>query len=481
MPILTKKSPSILSGTTYLSTAALPPTTKYGSSGADDLNGTGYDDTMYGFAGDDRLFGDHGNDLIDGGSGNDLAIGWAGSDTLKGGDGDDRLYGDYGPSDFIYWQPPAADYLYGGAGNDYLDGGFGADLMYGGSGNDTYFVDNADDVVSEQIRTGKGTFADTGGIDEVQTSLDQYTLGANVENLTFILNNGGNVGYGNAPDNVLTGAGSDDELHGGAGNDTLIGNDGNDRLAGDSGADAMIGGSGSDVYEVDDAGDQVVESADEGTDTVLTNLSEYTLGDNVENLIGGGTMPFHGIGNDLDNHIVGMSGDDLLEGAAGNDVIEGEFEFFGAASVSNDRLVGGSGDDTLKGGGGADAFVYRDGDSGHDIIEDFSETDGDLIDFTGMTGVSGFGDLVITTDDNGYAVITYGDTTITLEGVDAASLDGSEFLFDPQEDGLDAEDELALVEEPEAPVAEEAMPDAALDVLAFDGIEEPIQVEEALV
>lgn len=481
MPILTKYSPGILAGTTYLSTAALPPTTKYGSSGADNLNGTGYDDTMYGLAGDDRLFGDHGNDAIDGGSGNDIAIGWAGSDTLNGGDGDDRLYGDYGPSDIVYWQPPATDFLYGGAGNDYLDGGTGADHMVGGSGNDTYIVDNTGDVVSEQIRTGKGTFSDTGGIDEVQTSLDQYTLGANIENLTFILKNGGNVGYGNALDNVLTGAGSDDELYGGAGNDTLIGNGGNDRLAGDSGADAMSGGTGNDVYEVDDAGDQVVEHAGEGTDTVLTSLSQYTLGDNVENLIGGGTMPFHGIGNDLDNHIVGMDGDDILEGGAGNDVIEGDFEFFGAASVSNDHLVGGSGDDTLKGGGGADTFAYSDGDAGHDTIKDFSEADGDRIDFTGMTGVGGFGDLVITTDENGHAVIAFGDTSITLEGIDAESLDGSEFLFAPQGDGIGAEDEMALVEEPQEPAAEETMPDEDLDFAALDHLEEPIQIEEALV
>ena len=47
--------------------------------------------------------------------------------------------------------------------------------MRGGPGNDTYLVDNAGDVVTENFNEGTDT---------VQSSLT-YTLGANVENLTF--------------------------------------------------------------------------------------------------------------------------------------------------------------------------------------------------------------------------------------------------------------------------------------------------------
>ena len=45
----------------------------------------------------------------------------------------------------------------------------------------------------------------------------------------------------------------------------------------------MVGGAGNDTYVVDNVGDVVTESANEGTDTVQSSVS-YTLGANVENL-----------------------------------------------------------------------------------------------------------------------------------------------------------------------------------------------------
>jgi Ca2+-binding RTX toxin-like protein len=92
----------------------------------------------------------------------------------------------------------------------------------------------------------------------------------------------------------------------------------------------------------------VIELAGEGSDYVITSLSTYTLGANVENLIFTGAGNVSGTGNELDNYIVGGSGDDTL---IGND--------------GNDTLVGGAGNDTLTGGAGADYFI---GGAGNDVF-----------------------------------------------------------------------------------------------------------------
>ncbi|RZJ24481.1 MAG: calcium-binding protein, partial [Haliea sp.] len=69
-------------------------------------------------------------------------------------------------------------------------------------------------------------------------------------------------------------------------NDELTGTPDNDLLDGLAGADILIGGLGDDVYVVDNAGDLVVELANEGTDAVnvvFTVAGTYTLPDHVEN------------------------------------------------------------------------------------------------------------------------------------------------------------------------------------------------------
>ena len=72
----------------------------------------------------------------------------------------------------------------------------------------------------------------------MQTALASYTLGNNLENLTFI-GTGNFTGTGNVAANVLTG---------GAGNDTLSASSGNDTLVGGAGNDTMDGGLGNDVF-----------------------------------------------------------------------------------------------------------------------------------------------------------------------------------------------------------------------------------------
>ncbi|WP_375459324.1 calcium-binding protein, partial [uncultured Enterovirga sp.] len=166
-------------------------------------------------------------------------------DLLTGTAGNDNLVGAAG-----------ADEIRGLGGDDTLDGGAGTDTLIGGLGNDTYILGQAGDLVTEAA--GEGT-------DAVRTGLATYTLGANVEALTFT-GTGSFTGTGNALANAIIG---------GAGNDTLTGGDGNDTLTGGTGIDSLVGGLGDDVYIVDVAGDVVTEAASAGTDEVRTALASY--------------------------------------------------------------------------------------------------------------------------------------------------------------------------------------------------------------
>lgn len=300
------------------------------------------------------------------GTGAFIGTGNALANVITGGNGGNKLYGGDGD-----------DTLTGGNGDDYLDGGAGADTMTGGAGNDVYIVDNPGDKVVE---------LPGGGTDEVRTTLSSYTLGANVENLTYT-GTGAFTGTGNALANVITGGDGDDRLYGGDGNDTLTGGAGNDYLDGGSGADRMVGGAGNDTYVVDNPGDTVVEAANGGTDTVISSIT-YTLGANVENLTLSGSAAINGTGNDADNVIIGNAGNNVLSGGNGNDTLiggGGNDTLIGGAG--NDVLIAGTGRDTLTGGTGADRFVFGPGTLGRvmtntDNITDFSSAEGDKIDLS---------------------------------------------------------------------------------------------------
>jgi Legume lectin domain len=90
-----------------------------------------------------------------------------------------------------------------------------------------------------------------------------------------------------------------------------------------------------------------------------------------------------------------------------------------------------SGEDTLTSAGGNDLFVFAQ-PIGNDTIYNFNVAS-DQIDLTGFTGITSFGDLAghIAGDGNGDTVITLGvGETITLHGIDPASLAANDFVFD---------------------------------------------------
>ena len=156
-----------------------------------------------------------------------------------------------------------ADNVIGNVGSNVLNGGEGADTMAGAGGADTYYVDNGDDIVSENASQGT---------DKVYSYLSAYTLTANVENGTLRTSNGGSL-TGNALNNTLNGSDFNDSLSGEAGNDTLIGNAGNDTLTGSAGADTLTGDDGADIFDFNALSELGLGS---GTWDVITDFATGT-------------------------------------------------------------------------------------------------------------------------------------------------------------------------------------------------------------
>ena len=158
------------------------------------------------------------------------------------------------------------DTLNGTSGNDIIDGGAGKDKMSGGAGNDTYVADNSGDKITE---------SNNQGTDTVSTSLTDYKLDDNVENLVYT-GSGAFRGRGNDGANTIVGGSGADQLQGDkgndvlvgrAGNDTLDGGDGNDNLYGDDGNDTLTGGAGNDLLEGGRGNDTLTGGA--GVDTFV--------------------------------------------------------------------------------------------------------------------------------------------------------------------------------------------------------------------
>ena len=138
------------------------------------------------------------------------------------------------------------------------------------------------------------------------------------------------------------------------------------------------GTKGNDIYYPSHTADNIVEKANEGQDTVYSNVS-YTLPNNVENLVLTGSDNIYGAGNNSDNVLVGNSGNNRLYSGRGNDTVyggaghdninggEGDDQLFG--DEGNDILDGAAGNDVLQGGEGNDTYLFGE-KSGKDTVID---------------------------------------------------------------------------------------------------------------
>ena len=394
--------------------------------GGADLQGAGNSlaNTITGNTGNNVLDGDAGADVMSGGAGNDLYfVDNGGDQTIENADeGYDTVFSTthlqlsanvenlflQGSDDLQGYGNSLGNLLFGNTGSNLLDGAAGADAMFGGDGNDAYFVDNAGDAAIENADEGT----------DVVFSTAHLRLGANVEYL--VLQGSANLqGGGNSLSNVI------------------IGNSGNNLLDGDAGADAMFGGAGNDVYFVDNAGDGVIENANEGGADAVFSTAHFGLSANVETLVlqGSGNLQGYGnsgantlYGNTGGNLLNGMAGADVMRGGLGNDVyfvddagdlvfenasegtdaifasvnqtlsanvdtlvLQGSANLTGTGNELANKLFGNAGENTLDGGlgadrltgnGGDDTFVFSAGQADGDTVVDF--TAGDTLQFNGF-------------------------------------------------------------------------------------------------
>ena len=244
-----------------------PTTIVNGTTGSDILTSTAIGAIINGLAGVDTLTAGAANQILDGGAGADILndggqtgitlVGSAGNDTFivstpgtviteLAGNGTDTIQTSLssfslpanverlvhtGSTSFTATANASGQMITGGTGADSLsDGGFAVTLR-GGGGADIFNVTNASTTVTEVAGSAGST---------VNTTLANFSLGANIQNLTYTGTSGNFTGTGNGLANTVTGGAGNDTLSGNGGADTLIGGAGNDRLTGGGGADTFV-------------------------------------------------------------------------------------------------------------------------------------------------------------------------------------------------------------------------------------------------
>lgn len=188
----------------------------------------------------------------------------------------------------------------------------------------------------------------------------------------------------------LTGTNGDDNLIGTENNDTLDGGAGNDVIQGLDGVDQLIGGIGNDTItggtSVNDLRDNIFGGG--GNDLIDGGYGNDELrGDAGNDTIAGG------FGVDT---VIGGTGDDVMTGSAFSDLIFG--------GDDNDFVNGGFGSDRVNGGNGADRFFHLGiADHGNDWIQDFDNTEGDILLYGGAATIDDFQVNIATTASAGSA------------------------------------------------------------------------------
>jgi hypothetical protein len=278
---------------------------------------------------------------------------------------------------------------------------------------------------------------------------------------------GADLVYGGADDDLLLGGQGDDRIYGDGGRDILNGNLGNDTLTGGADADVFVMErvGGRDVvtdftfddrvdvraFGTDDHSYSVTQTAD-GAVIVLGDTSLLLQGALASNIKDSSFIfntvsppPSPGIswtgtarndyklGTDGADTLSGLGSTDILNGGKGNDLVyggsendtllggQGDDRIFGDSG--RDILNGNRGDDTLSGGSEVDFFVMQPG-GGRDIVTDFM-----LFERVDMRAFGADQHSYQLTATPQGALITLGDSSMLLMGIQPSSLQDGNFIF----------------------------------------------------
>jgi Ca2+-binding RTX toxin-like protein len=305
-----------------------------------------------------------------------------------------------------------ADTLVGGSGDDEFRLSAGGDTLTGGSGLDRFTISSLTQNVPDEVTitdfavgeliefmtaswrdgivtTFVGTAAFSGVAGQVRYGFASGTTVAQIDvdgdsgaDITLTLASGefhlrhlwgGALEIiesidGTAGDDLLVGTQLDDIVNGFGGVDTIVGRGGNDRLYGDGGSDVLRGQDGDDMLWGGFGHDDLFGGA--GADTLQGDGgNDRVYGNAGDDFVNGGAG---------DDNVFGGAGNDRVFGGNGADIVNGH--------AGDDMIVGGPGSDLLVGGLGADRFLFNEGHLGSglsstDRIKDFSQAQGDVIDF----------------------------------------------------------------------------------------------------
>lgn len=338
----------------------------------------------------DIINGTSKGELITGGAGNDSLDGGSGRDTLHGGSGNDYIDegSDDGNDTFLFGKGDGQDTISGGQDSEpgeintllFKQGVTPSEVTFGthysalivkiAGSTDQIVAHNflyqgfpANGYAFQQIKFADGTLWK---VADILSKLYAGTESADrLEGTSYAEAINGQSGddslFGGDGDDTLSGGAGNDSLYGESRNDQLIGGSGDDLMDGGKGNDILIGGAGNDTYIVDALLDKVIESSDEGSDTIQTSVS-YAAPDHVERMNATGSSNTTLTANNTGMILLGNTGNNQLIGGTGADRLY--------SSAGNDTLIGGLGNDLYYISDLNDAIVER-ANEGADIVFSF--------------------------------------------------------------------------------------------------------------